>query len=171
MGRGRSVRAGRAVIRRLTPGERSLARGAFGDAIQLDPVRLIASPWPFDRAFVPGRIGGRDWIVWPGRMLAADLSGAPLSWQALLIHELVHVWQGQQGVSLPVAKLKSGDGPAAYAYPLDATDWRALNIEQQAMAVEHRFRLARGGRAPCGADFYDRLCPFLKPSVSALPLD
>ena len=83
-----------------------------------------------------------------------------LNQQATLIHELVHVWQAQQGVNLLMAKLRAGDSKASYAYPLDAEDWAALNIEQQAMAVEHRFRLSRGARAPCDAAFYDRLCPF-----------
>ena len=148
------------VIRPLTEGERALARSVFGDAIPLDCVRIVASPRPFDRAFVPGRWFGRDWIVWPHRSLPEDLSLDSLNQQATLIHELVHVWQAQQGVNLLMAKLRAGDSKASYAYPLDAEDWAALNIEQQAMAVEHRFRLSRGARAPCDAAFYDRLCPF-----------
>jgi len=151
---------GGAVIRPLTEGERALARSVFDDAIPLDRVRILAGPRPFDRAFVPGRWFGRDWIVWPSRSLPADLSQASLNLQAMFIHELVHVWQAQQGVNLLLAKLRAGDSKASYAYPLDADDWAALNIEQQAMAVEHRFRLSRGVGAPCDAAFYDRLCPF-----------
>jgi len=151
---------GGTVIRPLTEGERTLARSVFDDAIPLDRVRILASPRPLDRAFVPGRWFGRDWIVWPSRSLPADLSLASLDLQATLIHELVHVWQARQGVNLLLAKLRAGDSKASYAYPLDADDWAALNIEQQAMAVEHRFRLSRGARAPCDAAFYDRLCPF-----------
>ena len=57
------------VIRSLTDGERSLAAEAFGDALALDSIRFLPAPWPFDRAFVPGRWFGRDWIVWPARTL------------------------------------------------------------------------------------------------------
>ncbi len=149
-----------AVIRALTKGEKALARESFADAVRLDNVRLIPSPWPFDRAFTAGRWFGRDWIVWPHRQLASDLSVEPLGRQAILIHELVHVWQAQQGVSLILGKLRAGDRPASYAYPvLDDCDWADLNIEQQAMVVEHRFRLSRGGAVPADRTFYDRVCP------------
>lgn len=150
------------MIRRpLTEGESAMARQVFGDSLVLDRIRLIASPWPFDRAFVPGRWLGRDWIVWPCATLVDDIATAPLGFQAVLIHELVHVWQAQRGVNLLAGKLRAGDSRASYAYPLGADcDWRGLNIEQQAMVVEHRFRLQRGGRAPADRAFYDRVCPF-----------
>ncbi len=139
-----------AVVRPLSGGEQALARSVFADEVRLDEVRLFASP--FDRAFVPGVALGRSWIVWPGRGLPSDIALAPLSEQATLIHELVHVWQAQQGVNLLLAKLKAGDSAASYAYPLDPTcGWSALNIEQQASAVEHRFRLSRGQRTPADA--------------------
>ena len=149
-----------AVIRALTEGERALARESFADALHLDSVRLIPSPWPFDRAFTAGRWFGREWIVWPHRALAADFSAEALGLQATLIHELVHVWQAQQGANLLLGKLRAGDRPAAYAYPLiDNCAWADLNIEQQAMVVEHRFRLSRGGLVPADQAFYDRVCP------------
>lgn len=157
--------------RALTPGEIALARAVFGEAIRLETVRILSAPWPFDRAFVPGRWFGRDWIVWPGKQVPADASKAPLGVQALLIHELVHVWQAQQGVNLLAAKIRAGDSAASYRYPLDCAAWEALNIEQQASLVEHRFRLARGQAVPADAHFYDRLCPFGKPSVSNLGLE
>jgi hypothetical protein len=145
--------------RPLTAGEQALARSVFADAVPLETVRLLASP--FDRAFVPGVVWGRGWIVWPGRDLPPDIARAPLSTQATLIHELVHVWQAVNGVNLLLAKLKAGDSVASYAYPLDPTcGWDQLNIEQQASAVEHRFRLSRGQQTPADAVFYDRLCPF-----------
>ena len=149
------------MIRGLTLGERALATGVFGEALDLDPVRLIGSPWPFDRAFVPGTLAGRQWIVWPGRGLAEDMAVAPLSVQATLIHELVHVWQAQGGVNLLFGKLKAGDGPMAYVYAAtEGCDWCSLNIEQQAMVVEHRFRRSRGLATPGDDAFYDRVCPF-----------
>ncbi|WP_150126008.1 hypothetical protein [Brevundimonas sp. LM2] len=148
-------------MRGLTAGERRLIRGEFGETVALDAVRLVGTPWPFDRAFVPGHWVGRDWILWPARGLPEDFSVAPVSLQAVLIHEMVHVWQAQSGVNLLAGKMKAGDGPAAYGYPAARCDWTALNIEQQAMAVEHRFRAGRGHRVPADAAFYAAACPIV----------
>jgi hypothetical protein len=148
------------VIRRLTDAERSLAAEVFGDSLVLSSIRFLPAPWPFTRAFVPGRWFGRDWIVWPKQSLPSDLAEAPLRLQALLIHELTHVWQAQHGINLLVGKLRAGDRPDSYRYPGgNACDWHRLNIEQQAMVVEHRFRLSRGEAVPADAAFYDRVCP------------
>lgn len=148
------------MIRALTEAERALATEAFGDALQLDRLRFLSSPWPFDRAFVPGRWFGRDWIVWPGALLPADIASGPLRFQAVFVHELTHVWQAQQGVNLLTGKIRAGDRPSSYEYPVGMDcDWGGLNIEQQAMVVEHRFRLTRGQRTPADRAFYDRVCP------------
>ncbi len=78
-----------------------------------------------------------------------------------MIHELTHVWQAQQGVNLLFAKLKAGDTPASYAYRVEPTcRWDALNIEQQAMVMEHRFHCRRGRPTPGDQGFYDTVCPF-----------
>ena len=147
------------MVRALTPAERSLARSVFGEAIDLDPVRL--APSPLKRAFVAGRWFGRDWIAWPKAGLADDFGDGRLSDRATLIHELVHVWQAQSGVNLLTAKLRAGDSAAAYAYALDDTCvWGGLNIEQQASLVEHAYRAREGGRTPQTASFYARTCPF-----------
>lgn len=147
------------MIRGLTPGECALIRTAFGSNLPLEDVRLLTAPWPLVRAFVPGRWFARDWIVWPGRALPADVSAAPMSLQAVLIHEMVHVWQARSGTNLLWAKLRAGDGPAAYRYPAVRCDWTGLNIEQQAMVVEHRFRASRGQRVPRDAAHYAAMCP------------
>ncbi|MDP1912682.1 hypothetical protein [Brevundimonas sp.] len=148
------------MIRPLTEAERVLAAEAFSDSLILDPIRFLPAPWPFDRAFVPGRWFGRDWIVWPRQTLPPDLAEAPLRLQAMLIHELTHVWQAQQGVNLLTGKISAGDRPSSYEYPVGMDcDWGGLNIEQQAMVVEHRFRLSRGQAVPADQAFYDRVCP------------
>lgn len=147
-------------MRCLTQGEVELAREAFSDGLDYAPIRLLPAPWPFDRAFVPGRWFGRDWIVWPKGTLPDDLSTAPLKLQSTFIHELTHVWQAQRGVNLLAAKLRAGDSKGSYAYPFAADcDWDHLNIEQQAMVVEHRFRLSRGLNVPADRAFYERVCP------------
>ncbi|MEG1451907.1 hypothetical protein [Brevundimonas sp.] len=147
-------------IRTLTSNERELAREVFGNAIGLDRVRVFRSPWPLVRAFVPGRWFGREWISWPDRYYHADMALAPLAIQAIFVHEMVHVWQAQQGVNLLFAKIRAGDSTASYTYPVsDICHWDGLNIEQQAMVVEHRFRLSRGLKVPADMMFYDRVCP------------
>lgn len=149
------------MIRGLTPGEARLADAVLGGDLDPSRVRLLASPWPFDRAFVPGRAFGHEWIVWPNRTLPSDFTTAPLRLQAVFVHEMVHVWQAQQGVNLLTGKLSAGDSAASYTYPTDdGCHWCTLNIEQQAMLVEHRFRLSRGAYAPAGEAFYERVLPF-----------
>ncbi|MGV8929692.1 MAG: hypothetical protein ACOH1E_08060 [Brevundimonas sp.] len=156
------------VIRGLTDGERALAAEAFGDALTLATIRFLPLPWPFDRAFVPGRWFGRDWIVWPEQALTPDLATAPVRQQAMLIHELTHVWQAQQGINLLTGKLRAGDRPSSYQYPVGMDcDWGELNIEQQAMVVEHRFGLSRGLNVPADTAFYDRVCPVGRRDVSS----
>ena len=137
-------------IRSLTPGERALTFEVFGAAVDCDRVRILTQPiWP--RAFV----AGPSMIVWPGRAVRADFADAPLSTQAVFVHELTHVWQAQAGVRLLRAKLRAGDSAASYAYDLDQeADFAALNIEQQAMVVEHAFLAARGASTPFSADRY-----------------
>ena len=140
--------------RRLTAGERALAAEMFGEALAPARVRILALPlWP--RAFVPGAA----LMVWPAAAAWRDFAAAPVPLQAVFVHELTHVWQAQGGIFLPLAKLKAGDGPGAYAY--DLADGRAFaerNIEQQAMIVQHAFLSARGWPAPHPPDLYARAC-------------
>lgn len=150
-------------IRPLVPGEAALANEVFGNDLRLETIRFLLMPWPFTRAFVVGRWFGREWIMWPDRTHEADLSAGSLDRQAVLVHELVHVWQAQQGLNLLFGKIRAGDSLASYTYPLGhGCDWSQLNIEQQAMIVEHRFRLSRGGRVPADQAFYDRVCPLAR---------
>ena len=141
------------AFRTLTAGERSLAAEMFGEALDGARVWIFAIPL-WRRAFVPG---GRL-IVWPAAQALADFSLAPQALQSVFVHELTHVWQAQSGVNLLAAKLRAGDGPAAYAYDLSETcDFSMLNIEQQAMVVQHVFLAARGGSAPFDGEAYARI--------------
>jgi hypothetical protein len=81
--------------------------------------------------------------------------------QAVLVHELVHVQQAQAGVNLLFAKLKAGDSDAAYDYgPDDGRPWSTMNIEQQAMLVEHAFLRSRGYLTPWKAEAYAAALPY-----------
>ena len=139
-------------MRRLTAGERDLARSVFGDALEAGGVRI--APTPFRTAVTLGRV-----ILMP-HDVPRDFAAAPLPLRAWLVHELVHVWQF---ATAPGATLRSwagvvgsgGYGPGlpgyAYAHPFA---WEALNLEQQARAVEHAFLIREGAAveaaAPCG---------------------
>ena len=91
------------AVRALTGGETALARDVFGDALDARRVRIAALP-AWRRAFV----AGPSLVFWPARSALRDFSLAGLSLQAILVHELVHVWQAQSGVNLLAAKLKAG---------------------------------------------------------------
>jgi hypothetical protein len=139
-------------LRRLTAGEQGLAREQFGASIDAGRVRLLAVPF-WRRAFV----AGPALMIWPAGALHEDFAApdVPLAEQAVFVHELTHVWQAQNGVNLLLAKIKAGDGPAAYAYDLTkGPEFPDMNIEQQAMVVEDAFRLSRGGAAPHPHDLY-----------------
>jgi hypothetical protein len=139
--------------RRLTPGERELCAEVFGTGLDPFRVRLFSLP-VWRRPFVPsGRL-----VVWPADSALGDFVTAPLWLQSVFVHEMTHVWQAQNGVFLPFAKLRAGDGRAAYAYDLeDGRGFSELNIEQQAMIVQHAYLAARGGAAPYDSPAYARI--------------
>ncbi|WP_293322777.1 hypothetical protein [Phenylobacterium sp.] len=129
-------------LRSLTEGEAALGREMFGQGLEPRRIRILSQPlWP--RAFA----AGSRLMVFPHRAAAADFSQASLGLQGLFVHELTHVWQAQRGIGLLGAKLRCGDGPEAYAYDLmSGHSFHDLNIEQQAMVVQHAFLASR--RAP-----------------------
>ena len=143
--------------RSLTPAERELGREMFGAGLDTGRIRVLALPiWL--RAFV----AGGSLIAWPAATLDADFAApeVAISVQATFIHELTHVWQAQSGVCLPWAKLRAGDRASAYLYDLNGgPSFAQLNIEQQAMVVEHAFLASRGAEAPHPAERYAALRP------------
>ncbi|CAN5194604.1 hypothetical protein BH10PSE4_BH10PSE4_38700 [soil metagenome] len=152
-------------LRRLTDGERALAEAVFGPALDSRRVRILVIPW-WNRPFVAG--GGL--IVWPGRQRRADFTDPAVSVaeRAVFIHELVHVWQAQHGLNLLFAKLRAGDGPAAYAYDLASQPlFVALNLEQQAMVVEDAFKRVHGQPAPHAAAAYAAVLETVLPNLAS----
>ena len=142
-------------LRRLTPAERALGAEMFGAGLNAEKVRILALP-AWGRAFV----AGSRLMCWPAPHARTDFGAAdvPLPLQAVFVHELTHVWQAQHGVFLLLAKLKAGDRLSAYAYDLEAgPPFTALNIEQQAMVVEHAFLASRGIRVQHAPETYANL--------------
>lgn len=146
--------------RPLTEGEIALAQGMFGDAIGYARVRIVRRKWAF---FQP-----RDTVMAPtgsihfhpqGTRYRDDFATASLDDQALFLHEMVHVWQHQRGIVLPLVRHPW----CRYDYVLEPGRLlTAYGIEQQAMIVEHLF-LLRAGRALPGAapvEHYESIVPF-----------
>lgn len=131
----------------LTAGERAIARDLFANEIEADRIAIAQVPpllgfgamAPFRRTIFFSRLRA-----------ARDFAVAPLRWQALFAHELVHCWQAARGVLLPLAKL-SAIGSGAYRYQFtQGKPFADYNIEQQAEIVRHLF-LARRGEPEPGA--------------------
>lgn len=153
-------------VRRLTAGEHALCAEAFGDSLDAGRVRLWSCPalaWTTGRPFCAGGWlwPGRSLIVYPPAGARRDFTQAPLWEQSVFVHEATHAWQSQQGVNLLWAKLRAGDGEAAYAYDLTPDcRWDGFNIEQQAMLVQHAFLERRGARVPHSQRAYAAVLPF-----------
>lgn len=143
------------MARALTPGETALARRVFGDAIQLEGVRIHRGGFGGFAVTVGRR------LFLPAALSRLDFAKTDHRLQALFIHELVHVWQFQ---SRPFRTLGSwaltaagggyGPGMPGYRYSLPLKPFNRLNLEQQASVVEHRFLWDSGVRpaaAPVGA--------------------
>lgn len=154
------------MIRRLTEGEVALARSVFGGAIEYNRVRVAIGGFGGFAVTVGSRIHT------PRAMASADFSAERPLRQGFLIHEMTHVWQFQTSALRTLASWAGvvatggyGPGLPAYRYAVPITDFAALNLEQQASAVEHAFLLSRGHRSPAtppGArlDHYRGALPF-----------
>jgi hypothetical protein len=144
--------------RALTPGEITLARSMFGDAIDYSRVRLVRGKWwlfhPRHAAMAPmGNIhfhpDGGGW--------SDDFSNEPLGRQAFFIHEMTHVWQAQAKGRFYLPLMRHPFCRYAYAVkPGKAFD--RYGLEQQAEIVTHRFLADRG--APIASPPPRELLPF-----------
>lgn len=144
--------------RPLTPGEIALAQTVFGAAIDYARVRVAARKWAF---FQP-----RGTVMAPhgtihfhprGGLYRDDFAPADLSLQGLFIHEMVHVWQHQQGIFLPLRRHPFCRYRYRYA---PGRPFGRYGIEQQAELVRHAFLLDRGQGVP-GAPPRDALAALL----------
>lgn len=113
--------------RSLTAGEKQLAKGVFGDAIDLEKVRIKTAWWVLAGYAVSpdGNIYFHpdDWME--------DVSHETLLMRAWLIHELTHVWQVQRGRAVFWRALT--DRQYDYQFGKAFADY---GIEQQARMVE-----------------------------------
>jgi len=102
---------------------------------------------------------GNIWFHPKGGLFRDDYGNADLNLQGLLIHEMVHVWQHQKGIFLPIARHPF----CTYAYELvPGKAFADYGIEQQAEIVRHDFLLKQGARLKNGfqAEQFVGLVPF-----------
>jgi len=148
------------IDRPLAAAEIDLARSVFGDTIAYEAVRIRRKKWIF---FQP-----RKTIMAPtgnihfhpgGSAYCDDFSCATLSRQGLFIHEMVHVWQYQRGIFLPLRRHPF----CRYDYAIKpGQPFKKYGLEQQAELVRHAFLIRQGGNVP-GApplDIYRQILPF-----------
>lgn len=141
-GRAASLDGGRP----LTDAERALAAGMFGTALDLDAVRILARKWwPLQPRNVTMAPRGHIHFHPHGQSYCDCFGGATLGQQGHLIHELVHVWQHQQGINLMLRRHPF----CRYSYTIKP-GWslERYGIEQQAEIVRHAFLMRRGATVP-----------------------
>lgn len=139
-------------VRKLTDGERQIARSVFGEALCLDEIHLKTAWWVIKGYAVSpdGNIYFHpdDWCE--------DFASQPLERRAWLVHELVHVWQVQQGIRVFWRAVFN----RRYCYQWHKNKpFLSYGIEQQARMVED-FYIRRELGADCTAWY--RCVPFLK---------
>jgi hypothetical protein len=146
--------------RPLTERERLLVRSIFRDALDYDRVRIHNRKWWW---FQPQKItmapDGHLWFHPKSDLFCEDFCARDMSLQGLFIHEMVHVWQHQQGIFLPLKRHPF----CRYAYSIKP-GWKLkqYGIEQQAEIVRHIFLLKNcvkvAGAPPL--DQYAGILPF-----------
>lgn len=137
-----------------------MAQSVFGDAIDYAPVRILRRKWIFfqPRGTVMAPTGSIHFHPQCTRY-RDDFAAAALSDQGLFIHEMVHIWQHQKGIFLPIARHPF----CRYDYAIrPGLPLHRYGIEQQAEIVRHVFLLRRGASV-IGApelDRYETILPF-----------
>lgn len=151
------------TARPLTPAERNLAASVFGAAIDYDAVRIIRGKWIFfqPRSTAMAPMGAIHFHP-RGDLYCEDFCAGAIERQGLFIHEMVHVWQHQSGIFLPLARHPF----CRYGYSIKP-GWplNRYGIEQQAEIVRHYFLQREGHRVP-GAppvESYRSILPFSWP--------
>lgn len=148
--------------RKLTTGERALARSVFGDAIDYGAVELRNRKWAF---FQPDRVTmapmGHIHFAPKGGLYCADFCAQSLAMQGHFIHELTHVWQAQRRGRWYLVLMRHPW--SRYDYML-RPGWALARygLEQQAEIVRHVFMLRRGAHVPGAPPLasYDGVLPF-----------
>jgi hypothetical protein len=132
--------------RPLTPGEVTLVRSVFGDAIDTSLVRLVRGKWwPFQPRRSAMAPMGHIHFHPDGGGWSEDYSHEPLHSQGFFIHEMTHVWQAQKGGRFYLPLMRHPF--CRYRYEIvPGRPFRRYGLEQQAEIVRHIFLAARGAK-------------------------
>ena len=140
--------------RLLSSAEKQLARSIFGSALEFDDIYIIAH-----------RLVLKHFAISPNGNIyfnianwSEDFTHESLFKQSWFIHELVHVWQFQQGIKL----LRKGFFDRKYRYALQqGKSFFQYGIEQQAQMVQDYFIRLHTGHV---CDDLAQCIPFLSGS-------
>ena len=129
--------------RGLTAGEREIAREMFGDALDLDRVRICRRRFfPFQPKSLAVAPNGR--IYFHPDAYRDDFARESLTKRAWLVHELAHVLQHQRGMRVWLRAIFD----RRYDYRLDGRPFGGYGVEQQASLFEHAYLMRHGVRFP-----------------------
>jgi hypothetical protein len=144
------------VFRPLTDHEVAAGRRVYGETIPWARVRVYQGSYV---ARLATRLSGKPTAVVTMRVIHAPppFDTTSTNGKAWLVHELMHVWQGQQTGPVYMAHALIGQGGAGYDYGGDpalvanaATGMAAFNPEQQGDILRdfHRRLVAAGDTSP-----------------------
>ena len=137
-----------ATDRPLTGGERTLAASIFGDAIDYEAVTIRHRRWwPFQPRNILMAPCGHVHVAPNGTLWSEDYAREKIGLQALLLHELTHVWQAQVRGKYYLVLMRHPF--CRYAYSVKAGwPFTRYGLEQQGEIVRHTFLLRRGLTVP-----------------------
>lgn len=146
--------------RPMTAREIELARSIFHHAIDYARVRIHKRKWWwFQTRRITMAPDGHLWFHPGSNLFCDDFCDRNLKLQGLFIHELVHVWQHQKGIFLPLKRHPF----CRYDYSLKP-GWTLdrYGIEQQAEIVRHYFLLKNKAQVPGAPSLaqYEGILPF-----------
>lgn len=136
-----------------------MAASVFGDALDMDAMRFCLGKWYFlQPAWVTMAPDGNIWLHPNGGLWREDYATAPLSLRGLIMHELTHVWQHQQGIFLPLKRHPF----CRYSYDFrPGKPFGRYGLEQQAEIVRHAY-LDQNGHAHAAAPHVARYHEILR---------
>jgi hypothetical protein len=134
--------------RPLTPGEITLARSVFSDAIDYSRVKMVKGKWwpfhPRNAAMAPM---GDIYFHPEGGVWSEDFSKERLGRQGFFIHEMTHVWQSQTKGRFYLPLMRHPF--CRYSYEIEpGKPFGRYGLEQQAEIVTHVFLAEHGARIP-----------------------
>jgi len=128
--------------RKLTDRVIDICRSLFGDAINYSQVQVFNQKWwPFQPRNITMAPDGNLWFHPDSGLFCDSFCGSSAIMRGHFVHEMVHVWQHQSGIFLPLARHPF----CRYDYKLvPGKNFASYGIEQQAEIVSHIYLLKQG---------------------------